>query len=147
MRAPEEIIKDMRKIVKPCITNYFKRLNYENLGSEDAEEFEEEFDAVLNLAEEAIKMRSCTTLRIDNIDEDKLEALIKAMNDSPLEIWYRKYNITPYAVSAVVATHKAVPIEEIEKAYESILDVAEGGYVDIEEVKVHFCKWLGKEDV
>jgi hypothetical protein len=58
-----------------------------------------------------------------------------------------KYNITPYAVSAVVATHKAVPIEEIEKAYESILDVAEGGYVDMEEIKVHFCKWLGKEDV
>ena len=36
--------------------------------------------------------------------------------------------------------------EEIEKAYESILDVSEGGYVDIEEVKVHFCKWLGRED-
>ncbi len=85
-RTPEEIINDMRIIVKPCIMNYFKRLNYENLGSEDAEEFEEEFDAVLNLAEEAIKMRSCTALRIDNIDEDKLEALIKTMNDSPLEI-------------------------------------------------------------
>lgn len=42
---------------------------------------------------------------------------------------------------------KSVPLEEIEKAYESIMDVAEGGYVDIEEVKVHFCKWLGKEDV
>lgn len=85
-RTPEEIINDMRIIVKPCIMNYFKRLNYENLGSEDAEEFEEEFDAVLNLAEEAIKMRPCTALRIDNIDEDKLEALVKAMNDSPLEI-------------------------------------------------------------
>ena len=85
-RTPEEIINDMRIIVKPCIMNYFKRLNYENLGSEEAEEFEEEFDAVLNLAEEAIKMRSCTALRIDNIDENKLEALLKAMNDSPLEI-------------------------------------------------------------
>ncbi len=39
-----------------------------------------------------------------------------------------------------------VPLEEIEKAYESIMDVAEGGYVDIEEIKVHFCKWLGIED-
>ncbi len=42
---------------------------------------------------------------------------------------------------------KSVPYEEIEKAYESILDVEAGGYVDIEEVKVHFCKWLGKEDI
>lgn len=41
---------------------------------------------------------------------------------------------------------KAIPIEDIEKGYESILDVAEKGYVDIEEVKVHFCKWLGIED-
>ena len=81
MRAPEEIIKDMRKIVKPCIMNYFKRLNYENLGNEDAEKFEEEFNEVLNLAEEAVKMRSCTALKIDNIDEDKLNALIKAIND------------------------------------------------------------------
>lgn len=39
-----------------------------------------------------------------------------------------------------------VSLEEIEKAYESIMDVAEGGYVDIEEIKVHFCKWLGMED-
>lgn len=39
-----------------------------------------------------------------------------------------------------------VPLTEIEKAYELIMDVAEGGYVDIEEIKVHFCKWLGIED-
>lgn len=39
-----------------------------------------------------------------------------------------------------------VPLKEIEKAYDSIMDVAEGGYVDIEEIKVHFCKWLGIED-
>lgn len=41
---------------------------------------------------------------------------------------------------------KSVPYEEIEKAYESIMDVEENGYVDIEEIKVHFCKWLGIED-
>lgn len=39
-----------------------------------------------------------------------------------------------------------VPLTEIEKAYESIMDVAEGRYVDIEEVKFWFCKWLGRED-
>lgn len=36
--------------------------------------------------------------------------------------------------------------EEIEKAWESICDVAEGRYVDIEEVKYWFAKWLGRNE-
>lgn len=39
---------------------------------------------------------------------------------------------------------QVVSVEEIEKAWESISDVAEGGYVDMEEVKLWFAKWLGK---
>lgn len=39
-----------------------------------------------------------------------------------------------------------IPIDEIEKAWESISDVAEGGYVDMEEVKLWFAKWLGKDE-
>ena len=39
---------------------------------------------------------------------------------------------------------QVVSVEEIEKAQESISDVAEGGYVDMEEVKLWFAKWLGK---
>lgn len=35
-----------------------------------------------------------------------------------------------------------VSVEEIKKAYENIMDVAEGRYVDIEEVKVHFCSLM-----
>lgn len=53
---------------------------------------------------------------------------------------------TVIRIKSVDDKQKSVPIEEIEKAYESIMDVAEGGYVDIEEIKVHFCKWLGIED-
>lgn len=41
--------------------------------------------------------------------------------------------------------HTAIPIEEIEAAWESIGTVAEGRYVDMEEVKLWFSKWLNKE--
>lgn len=40
----------------------------------------------------------------------------------------------------------AVKIEEIEKAWECISDVSEGGYVDMEEVKLWFAKWLNKDE-
>ena len=136
-RTQEEIIDDMRKIVKPGIMNLFKRLNYENLGDEDAAEFAAEFDEVLNLAEKST--HACPKTPVLSHSEITNEIYVYFGNE--------KYDITPYAVDAVVATHRAVSTEEIEKAYESIMDVAEGGYVDIEEVKVHFCKWLGKEDV
>lgn len=73
--------------------------------------------------------------------------------DGTWDIYDDTYDITIHCESeeeqkkAEERIMKSVPIEDIEKAYESIMDVAEGGYVDIEEVKVHFCKWLGKEDV
>ena len=55
--------------------------------------------------------------------------------------------MTERRTSKMTEQEKKEIFEEIEKAYESIMDVAEGGYVDIEEIKVHFCKWLDIEDV
>ena len=49
-------------------------------------------------------------------------------------------------ISITEKTHEPIPIEEIEKAWESISDVAEGGYVDMEEVKLWFAKWLDKDE-
>jgi hypothetical protein len=81
------------------------------------------------------------------------------MRKKPIELYKNKegywdiyddtYDITIHCESAqemndVIQDLKSrVPLEEIEKAYKSIRDVAEGGYVDIEEIKVHFSKWLG----
>ena len=39
-----------------------------------------------------------------------------------------------------------VPVEDLERAWESISDVAEGGYVDLEEVKFWFAKFLNKDE-
>jgi hypothetical protein len=72
--------------------------------------------------------------------------------DGTFDIYDDTYDITIHCTSqeeqekAEKALIKSISREEIEKAYESIMDVAEGGYVDIEEIKVHFCKWLGIED-
>ena len=41
---------------------------------------------------------------------------------------------------------QVVSVAEIEKGWESISDVAEGSYVDMEEVKLWFAKWLGKDE-
>ena len=49
-------------------------------------------------------------------------------------------------ISIIGKKREPIPIEEIEKAWESISDVAEGGYVDMEEVKLWFAKWLGKDE-
>lgn len=49
-------------------------------------------------------------------------------------------------ISIIDKTHEPIPIDEIEKAWESISDVAENGYVDMEEVKLWFAKWLGKDE-
>ena len=72
--------------------------------------------------------------------------------DGTVDIYDDTYDITIHCESqeeqrkVEKALIKSISQEEIEKAYESIMDVAEGGYVDIEEIKVHFCKWLGIED-
>lgn len=73
--------------------------------------------------------------------------------DGTFDIYDDTYDITIHCESEkemndVIQNIKSrVPLTEIEKAYESIMDVAEGGYVDIEEIKVHFCKWLGRENM
>lgn len=72
--------------------------------------------------------------------------------DGTFDIYDDTYDITIHCESqeeqekVTNALINSISQEEIEKAYESILDVSEGGYVDMEEVKLWFCKWLGKED-
>ena len=53
-RKPEDIIRDMRNIVKPYIANNLFGLNHENCGNTDKAEFETEFELVLTLAETAL---------------------------------------------------------------------------------------------
>ncbi len=45
-----ELIENYRKIVKPAISSLLGRTNYEGKGQLDQEEFEKDFDELLNLA-------------------------------------------------------------------------------------------------
>lgn len=54
----QEMINDMRNIVKPYIAKQLKKINYEGCGSTDKAEFETEFEVVLTLAEQALAIPS-----------------------------------------------------------------------------------------
>ena len=77
------------------------------------------------------------------------ENLISAFPDAvevPLNVKVKSSANIISNISIAETTHEPIPIEEIEKAWESISDVAEGGYVDMEEVKLWFAKWLDKDE-
>ena len=54
-RNAQDIIDDMRNIVKPRIGKMLLEANYEGLGKEDKAEFETEFEMILTLAEIGLK--------------------------------------------------------------------------------------------
>lgn len=61
MRDVKEIIEDMRKIVKVSMMNHLKKINIDGYGREDAQEFSEEFDYLLELAEKGADLAAGET--------------------------------------------------------------------------------------
>lgn len=58
-RNAQDIIDDMRNIVKPRIAKMLLKANFEGCGKEDKAEFETEFEMLLTLAEKALEQESC----------------------------------------------------------------------------------------
>lgn len=54
-RNAQDIIDDMRNIVKPRITKMLLESNFEGCGKKDKAEFETEFEIILTLAEKALE--------------------------------------------------------------------------------------------
>ena len=54
-RSAQDIIDDMRNIVKPRIGKMLLEANFEGCGKEDKAEFETEFEMILTLAEKALE--------------------------------------------------------------------------------------------
>ena len=54
-RNVQDIIDDMRNIVKPNIAKMLLEANYEGCGKEDKADFETEFEMILTLAETGLK--------------------------------------------------------------------------------------------
>lgn len=57
-RNAQDIVDDMRGIVKPKIGKMLLEANFEGCGKEDKAEFETEFEMILTLAEMALKQES-----------------------------------------------------------------------------------------
>ena len=55
-RNAQDIIDDMRNIVKPRIAKMLLEANFEGCGKEDKAEFETEFEMILTLAEIGLKL-------------------------------------------------------------------------------------------
>lgn len=58
-RNAQDIIDDMRNIVKPRIAKMLLEANFEGCGKEDKAEFETEFEIILTLAEKALEQEPC----------------------------------------------------------------------------------------
>ena len=54
-RNAQDIIDDMRNIVKPRIAKMLLKTNFEGCGKEDKAEFETEFEIILTLAEKVLE--------------------------------------------------------------------------------------------
>ena len=53
-----ERIEDFREIVLPFLSRTLLKTNYENMGKSDAEEFEKDFNEILDLAIKALEQKS-----------------------------------------------------------------------------------------
>ena len=69
-RNEQDIIDDMRNIVKPRIAKMLLEANFEGCGKEDKVEFETEFEIILTLAEKTLEQESMLDkIRAEILDE------------------------------------------------------------------------------
>ena len=85
-RNAQDIIDDMRNIVKPRIGKMLLEANFEGCGKEDKAEFETEFEITLTLAEMALKQESI----IGKIRADIEQELAY----KPMEMWDYRMGLT-----------------------------------------------------
>lgn len=83
-RNAQDIIDDMRNIVKPRIAKMLLEANFEGCGKEDKAEFETEFEMTLTLAEMALKQESI----IGKIRAEIEQEYTKFRNRS--DMWYER---------------------------------------------------------
>lgn len=77
-RNAQDIIDDMRNIVKPRIEEMLLEANFEGCGKEDKAEFETEFEMILTLAEKALEKEPCEDAVSRQAVLDGLASIAKA---------------------------------------------------------------------
>ena len=92
-----ERIKDFREIVLPFLKKYLLKVNYENLGKSDAEEFEKDFNEILDLSEKALDQESVL---------DKIRAEIEKLQTYKMFVGEKTVYIERNDVLAIIDKYK-----------------------------------------
>lgn len=82
-----EIIEDYRKIILPFMKKKLLEINYENQGESDADEFEKDFNEILNLSAKTLEQKPVLDKIRAEIEELRFgQPLRKYVVDECLEI-------------------------------------------------------------
>ncbi len=76
-RNAQDIIDDMRNIVKPRIAEMLLKAKFEGCGKEDKAEFETEFEMILTLAEKALEQEPCD----DCVSRAYIESIVEELEN------------------------------------------------------------------
>ena len=95
IRNAQDIIDDMRNIVKPRIAKMLLEANFEGCGKEDKAEFETEFEMILTLAEKALEQEPI----VDKIRAEIEQDAFKDVNNSKF--------ISVNRINQILDKHKA----------------------------------------
>ena len=107
-RNAQDIIDDMRNIVKPRIAKMLLKANFEGCGKEDKAEFETEFEIILTLAEKALEQEPCD------------DCISRQAMHIELEKWitygeYKYSNATKYLYDRIDRLPSVSPQQKVEK--------------------------------
>lgn len=108
-RNAQDIIDDMRNIVKPRIAKMLLEANFEGCGKEDKAEFETEFEMILTLAEIGLKFLQISNnatngdvikalFYVKNVEEMECCTFVSIAGDADMRVYKEWWN-APYAES------------------------------------------------
>ena len=75
----KELIESWRKVLKPTVSSWLYNINYEHMGEQDKEEFERDFDEILDLALVGLKYKAQLSREDATSDTISRQAAIDAL--------------------------------------------------------------------
>lgn len=113
-----ESIEDFREVLLPFVKKRLLAINYENRGESDAEEFERDFNEILNLAIKALKQEPKPMVEIDLYSVikqkyierevlDKIRAEIASLSNANPSYWHSGDMVEREEVLDIIDKYKA----------------------------------------
>ena len=106
----KELIENWRNMVKPSISSLLFKTNYEGMGEQDKEEFERDFDEILDLALIGLKHKA----QLSQEDTESLCKKVRALcEESKIEFFFVGGGESTWSVTndkhikKIVECHKA----------------------------------------